>query len=335
MVHTLYLFQMLHLLFKPFFKELLPGLPQPIDQRQGKPTFPTLPSSSSFSNSQTLIFPTVSHSVILAFIEFLQCNNLSYSSIQAYLSSIKSQFKILSLPLSPFAHHSVVLTLRSIALNVPVLKKAKGIFDIPTLSSIIHLCDSLPSGLTYKALFLTAFFAFFHLSNLVPSSTASFSPFLHLCRADVIPHSDFATIVVKWTKTLQKQSQFTTGQVPVLYPSPLCPVIAIQTMIALFPLPPNAPLFALPQGFSYVPLTESKVRKTLASIISSLGLDPLSHSFHCFRRSGASLAFNSDVSLQAIQKQGTWSSDSVWSYIISNPLSQSSVSLAFKKLLQP
>ena len=118
-------------------------------------------------------------------------------------------------------------------------------------------------------------------------------------------------------------------------PFPLCPVTAIQSMIAHFPLPPNDPLFAVPQGLSYVPLTESKVRKTLASIVSSLGLDPISHSFHHFRRSGASLAFNSDVSLQAIQKQGTWSSDSVWSYIIANTLSQGSVSMTFKKLLQP
>ena len=73
----------------------------------------------------------VSHSVILAFIEFLQYNNLSHSSIQAYLSSIKKQFKLLSLPLCPFDHHSVALTLRSIALNIPaVLKKTKSIFDI-------------------------------------------------------------------------------------------------------------------------------------------------------------------------------------------------------------
>ena len=277
----------------------------------------------------------VSHSVILAFIEFLLCSNLSYTSIQAYLSSIKSQFKMFSLPHSPLDHHSVAFTLHSIALNIPVLKKAKGIFYIPILQSIVHLYDSLPSGPTFKVLFLTAFFAFSRLSNLVPSSSSSFSPFLRLCQADFIPHSEFASIVVKWIKTLQKQSQFTTVQVPVLHPSPLCPVTAIQSMIALFPLPLNAPLFALPQGLSYVPLTESKVRKTLASIVSSLGLDPISHSFHCFHRSGASLAFNSDVSLQAIQKQGTWSSDSVWSYIISHPLSQSSISLAFKNLLQP
>ena len=277
----------------------------------------------------------ISHSSVLAFIEFLCFNNLSLTSIQAYLSSIKSKCKCLSLSLDPFNHHSVALALRSIGLNIPTVRRVKGIFDLQSLSSIIQTCSSLPLGPIYKALFLTAFFAFFRLSNLVPPSVSSFSPLTHLCRADFTPHHDFATLIVKWSKTLQKQSQFATVQIPVLFPSPLCPVSALQSMIAAFPLPPDAPLFAIPQGRSFVPLTESKVRRTLSSIVSSLGLDPHSHSFHCFRRSGASLAFNTDVSLQSIQKQGTWSSDSVWSYIVSNPHSQGSVSLAFKKLLQP
>ena len=237
------------------------------------------------------------HLSILAFIEFLCFNNISHASIQAYLSSIRSQFKLLSLPLSPFSHHSVILALRSIALHVPVPKKVKGILDLQSLLSIVSSCTLLPSGPSYKALFLTAFFAFFRLSNLVPPSVTTFSPLIHLCRADFIPHKDFATIVIKWSKTLQKQSQFATVQIPVLSPSPLCPVTALQDMINAFPLPPNAPL--------------------------------------CFRRSGASLAFNADVSLQSIQQQGTWTSEAVWSYIVSNPQAQGSVSLAFKKLLQP
>ena len=139
----------------------------------------------------------VSHLSILAFIELLCFNNLSHASIQAYLSSLRAQFKLLSLPLSPFFHHSVTLALRGIALHVPLLRKVKGIFDLQSLLSIISSCASLPSGLSYKALFLTAFFAFFRLSNLVPTSVSSFSPLIHLCRADFIPHPDFATIVIK------------------------------------------------------------------------------------------------------------------------------------------
>ena len=38
-------------------------------------------------------------------------------------------------------------------------------------------------------------------------------------------------------------------------------------------------------------------------------------SFHSFRRSGATFAFNNDVTLQNIQRHGTWTSDCVWRYI--------------------
>ena len=140
----------------------------------------------------------ISHSSILAFIELLCFNNLSLRSIQAYLSSIKSKCRSLSLPLEPFTHHSVALALRSIALNVPSIRRVKGIFDLQSLSSIIYTCSSLPLGPIYKALFLTAFFTFFRLSNLVPNSVSSFFPLSHLCRADFIPHHDFATLIVKW-----------------------------------------------------------------------------------------------------------------------------------------
>ena len=96
----------------------------------------------------------VTHASILAFIEFLCFNNISHASIQAYLSSLRSQFKLLSLPLTPLTHHSVTLALRSIALHVPVVKKVKvkkGIFDFQSLSSIVSSSALLPSGPTYKS----------------------------------------------------------------------------------------------------------------------------------------------------------------------------------------
>ena len=161
----------------------------------------------------------------------------------------------------------VTLALRSLALNVPTTRRVKGIFDTEVLHNLVALCDRLPLGLVYKPVFLLAFFAFFRLSNLVPPSISSFSPLVHLCRGDFIPQSSFATIVVKWSKILQKQSQFATVQVPSLGSSPLCPVAAIAAMTSCIPLPSKSPMFAMPQGQGIVPLTESKVRKTLSSLL--------------------------------------------------------------------
>ena len=111
----------------------------------------------------------------------------------------------------------VVLALRSLALNVPVIRKAKGIFDIPTLQAIADTCDRIPLGYVYKPLFLLTFFAFLRLSNLAPVSLNEFAPLIHLRRGDVIPQPGF-----KWSKSLQKQSQFATIQIPALGESPVC-----------------------------------------------------------------------------------------------------------------
>ena len=275
----------------------------------------------------------VTYSAVLAFIEFLQFNGLSGLSIQAYISSLRAQFKFLGLSTSSLGHYAVSLAIRSILINVPFPKRVKGILDLVSLQAITSKCDALPLGYIYKPVFLLSFFAFLRLSNLVPPSLSSFSSAVHLCRGDVIFHPEFATLVLKWTKTLQKQSQFATVQLPSLGASPLCPISALQNMMAIFPLPPNAPLFSIPQGSSFVPLTQSKVRKCFSSILTALDIDPSSHTFHCLRRSGASLAFNSDVSLQAIQHHGTWSSDAVWTYILKDPQCQGSVASTFKKLL--
>ena len=277
-------------------------------------------------------FPPVSPSPVLAFIEFLQLNGLSPSSISTYIHSIRSKFNSLNLPSAPLYHNSIHLALRSIHLNVPHLRRAKGVFDIRTLTSIIEASSLLSLGQFYSPLFLLAFFAFFRLSNLVPSSVQKFSPLIHLCRGDVIFHKNFATIVVKWSKTLQKSNQFSTIQIPVLGASPLCPVSHLKRMLAILDLQPNDPLFAIPQGSSFTVLTQSKVRKCLASILASINLSPEVYPFHTFRRSGASLAFNSNVSIQSIQKQGTWTSDTVWSYIVANPEQQGSVVSSFRSL---
>ena len=111
---------------------------------------------------------------ILAFMVFLQGNGLSHASIEAYVSSLKSQFKSLGLPLSPFTHHAVLLALRSMSIKVPVLKKTKGIFDLSTLHVIVNLCVTL--GFVYKLLFLLAFFAFLRLSNMPPPPLCSRIP---------------------------------------------------------------------------------------------------------------------------------------------------------------
>ena len=98
-------------------------------------------------------FPPVSPSPLLAFLEFLLLNGLSPPTISGYVHSIRSKFKTLGLPFEPLYHHSVSLALRSLHLNVPQLKRTKGIFDIANLSAIVSISLQTPLGFIYAPLF--------------------------------------------------------------------------------------------------------------------------------------------------------------------------------------
>ena len=71
------------------------------------------------------------------------------------------------------------------------------------LERIIVACEVLPLPSNFKAIYLFAFFGFFRISNLAPSSKRDFKITKHLCRGDVLFHGKFLIVIVKWSKTLQ------------------------------------------------------------------------------------------------------------------------------------
>ena len=77
-------------------------------------------------------------------------------------------------------------------------------------------------------------------------------------------------------------------------------------------------------------LSQSLLRKRLATILKLMDLPLLGFGFHTFCRSGATLAFDSNIPLHNIKKHGVWNSDAVWSYISDNTSLQ--VPLLFQHL---
>ena len=69
------------------------------------------------------------------------------------------------------------------------------------------------------------------------------------------------------------------------------------------------------------------------NILSLLHLETNYITFHSFRRSGAAFAFNHNVSIQEIQKHGTWMSDCVWRYVSDSTDAGSQVASTFATLL--
>ena len=132
-------------------------------------------------------------------------------------------------------------------------------------------------------------------------------------------------------KTLQDRVKTTTVDIPYLGGSALCPIAALERMLATHPAHPDSPLFQIPQANLWSPLTDSAARKHLKQVSSLLGLQK-SLTFHDFRRGGGTWAFQHGVPIQDIQAQGTWSSSCVWRYITLPP-AQSRVSAAFTSKL--
>ena len=268
--------------------------------------------------------------VFMAFLEFLAYNNLSHASILNYVSALKHYFKVYHLNHNVLDDYKIHLMLRAMSHTLPYSPKHKGVFDVPTLKNLIANVMSMPNGQVYRAVFLLAFFGFFRLSNLVPHTLTAFDLTRHLARGDIIFAPPGAHIILKWAKNMQSRVAHRVVQIPYLGNS-ICPVTALQVMFYAYPASPNFPLFYVNQaGYKRI-LTDTKVRRVLASLVVQLGLSTSSFGFHTFRRSGASLAFQSNTMLQDIQSHGGWRSQAIWTYLSSN--STASVANTFQSLL--
>ena len=79
-------------------------------------------------------------------------------------------------------------------------------------------------------------------------------------------------------------------------------------------------------------LTQSMLRKCLATFLRMMDLPLLGHGLHTFRRSGATIAYDADISVDSIQMHGAWRGKSVWSYISDNTSESLQVPLALQTL---
>ena len=98
-------------------------------------------------------------------------------------------------------------------------------------------------------------------------------------------------------------------------------------------VPDNDPLFATHTQDLVLPLTDSTIRKHLKRVLALLGLQNDGYTFHTFRRSDASWAYNHGVPMEAKKSQGTWVSDTVWHYIHAHSPTSSAFLSAFRQHL--
>ena len=265
--------------------------------------------------------------------EFLRKNGFSQANISNYMAGIRAMYILHGLNTSPFKDDRLSLFIKSLKINVPFAPKIHSMVSIELLDKIIMVCDHLPHPQVFKALYLFAFFSFLRQSNMLPHSPKQFDLTRHLTRGDLIFSKYSAVIIIKWSKTIQSRKNFTTITIPSLGSSPLCPIAALQAMYRAIPLGKNSPLFCCRTNGKVAPLSDSTAQKHLKKISLFLNINP-PLTFHAFRRSGTTWASVNGVPLQEIIHHGTWSSNAVWKYIQSAPLSSSAVSSTFHQHLQ-
>ena len=252
--------------------------------------------------------------IFLAFLECLVVNQVKAAQLQNYVSAIKNFSIRFSMPSHFCDHPKVHMYIKSLQKSAPVNVKINQIIDIQLLKALITCCDRTFLGDIFKTCYLLAFFTFLRLSNLVPHTVHSFNVVKHLTKGDIFFARDHATVLIKWTKTLQFANQARMIKIPMLN-NIICPVAALKKCLKITPGDKNSPLFQYKTASTWLPLTDTRVRKHLQNVLKLLNLHENHVTFHSFRRSGATFAFNHNVSLQEIQRHGTWTSDCVWRYI--------------------
>ena len=152
------------------------------------------------------------------------------------------------------------------------------------------------------------------MSNCAPHAGRLFDPSKHFLRQDAIFQPPGIHLILKWTKTLQDHKSYHVVHLPFIDNILLCPVRALQALLKSRPLHPTAPLFAN----RYPPFSQfidTHIRDALRFVLSSRNIPTSGYGFHTFRRSGATFAFDNNVSLQNSMSHGLWRSNSVWTYL--------------------
>ena len=269
----------------------------------------------------------------MAYLQYLTDNGVSVNMISNNLSALKATFIIHQLDHSVFQSQQISYFVKALKINKPLTVVQRNIMSLDTLKTLVSLCNTIPSGQTFKAAFLLAFFAFLRISNIAPHASGAFDASRHLTPNDLKVSKNFMNVTIKWSKTLQTRDRVHVITVPKLASPLLCPVRALQQAIALYNPAPHEPLFQVKTSKGWVVLIDSRIRKALAKLNVKMGFPPSHFTFHTFRRSGASFAYNSHMPLGSIKHHGSWTSDCVWTYIQANENSSRDIAASFARII--
>ena len=259
-----------------------------------------------------------STSQLTSYIEYLSQNLRSAQSVRNYFSAISFMHRHLGLDCPALQSHQVNIMLRAVdqTLRSPILPKLP--VTIPILYKLISCCKQLGAwGLVLQCAFLFCFFGFLRQSNVAPRSPHLFDPTRDTLRADIQSSSRGLLLKLKWTKTHQGSHTPIYIPLPRIRGSVLCPTRAFHRMCAVFPsTATTTPLLIYGStGSPATTVTTRMLAAQLRTIISTLRLPPHRYTLHSLRQGGATFCHTLGIPVEHIKAHGTWTSDTVWTYI--------------------
>ena len=270
---------------------------------------------------------------IISFLEYLAQQNISVHMLANYVAAIKANFIIYNLDKSCLSDSKIKYFLKSVRINRPLAVPRRNIMSVKVLKHLVSLCDGLFMGFVYKAVFLLGFFGFLRLSNIAPHSLTSFDASRHLAAGDVFFTKTHVKVIIKWSKTNQNRDRIHVLSHPWIRASNICSFKALKRIFRSYHPKHDQPLFQVKTNKGWSILTDTRIRKTLSTLNVKMGYHKHYFTFHTFRCSGATLAFNSKVPIKKIQRHGAWASECVWRYIKEDPKMGEDIADTFARIL--
>ena len=170
-----------------------------------------------------------------------------------------------------------------------------------------------PERTVIWAIACSAFFGFFRLGELLPSSARSFNLATSLCWGDVAVDSDLDPTMIQVHLRVAKCDQFGKGSDIILGRTSLtiCPVSALLSYIEKRSDAPG-PFFV---NSSRAIITKPWIVDQIRDILDSLGFPPSHYAGHSFRIGAATTAALKGVEDSLIKTLGRWQSAAFLQYI--------------------
>ena len=270
---------------------------------------------------------------VVIYFEYLAQNNIRACSMRNHLSVLKHYFGLFNWPIVALTSRKIMLLIKSVQMNAKLRITVKSTLSISLLEKLSKKLTQFTNGITYKALFLVAYFGFFRLASLVPNSVKKFDKTRYPVFGDIIWGSPGVHLILNCAKNMQTSGDYQVVQLPKLDNYHICPVTVLKAMISQFSYTKDTPLFLIQNKTAIETTVAFKVRSFLKLVVINMGLNPSQYTFHMFRRSGASMAFDNNIQFENIKQHGNWQSEAIWHYLKCTPKAASTVPTTFQQLL--